>query len=186
MSLRPRDLRLIDALDGLPGLQLDETVWRIAREGRDPTNCSASGGRWDDKSFDVLYASRSKDTALAEMLFHLRQGQPIVPSKLRFSLHEIDIRLENMLDLSSIQTLSRIGLDISNFGRLSYAERQGEYPRTQEIAEVAHFHGYDGLIVPSARSDGSNIVIFCDQVSPDQMEAVIDHGPVDWKLVSVS
>ncbi|MEQ1954283.1 RES family NAD+ phosphorylase [Mesorhizobium sp. CN2-181] len=180
MPRGPRDIGLIDALDGRSGKSLDEIVWRVAREGRDPTDCSASGGRWDDTTFEVLYTSRTREGALAEMLFHLRAGQPVVPSKLRFGLHELRVRLRNVLDLSSLQALEALGLDTSRYGRMSYFERVAEYPRTQEIAEVAHFHGYDGLLVPSARSGAINLIVFCARVDPDQVEAIGDHGTVDW------
>jgi RES domain-containing protein len=183
MSSRPRDIRLIDALDGRRGISLDETVWRVAREGREPTDCSASGGRWDDATFDVLYTSRTRDGALAEMLFHLRAGQPVVPSKLRFALHEVRVRLANCLDLSSMQKLEELGYDAKQFGRLSYQERVAEYPRTQEIAEVAHFLGHDGLVVPSARSSACNVIVFCGRVESTQLQKVRDHGIVDWNAL---
>ena len=171
---------MIDALDGRAGVSIDEVVWRVAREGRDPTYCGASGGRWDDTTFEVLYTSRTREGSLAEMLFHLRAGQPFVPSRLRFSLHELRVRLNNVLDLSSLQGLEALGVDQTRFGRLSYAEKDAEYPRTQDIAEVAFFHGHDGLIVPSARSSATNLIVFCDRTDPDQLEAVKDHGVVDW------
>ena len=154
MALRPRDIRLIDALDGRAGIAIDEIVWRVAREGRDPTSCSASGGRWDDTTFEVLYTSRTREGSLAEMLFHLRAGQPFVPSKLRFSLREVRVRLNNVLDLSSLEVL--------------------------DVAEVAFFDCYDGLLVPSSRSSATNLIVFCDRTDPDQLEALKDHGVVDW------
>lgn len=53
-------------------------------------------------------------------------------------------------------------------------------PRPQEIAETAHFIGSDGLIVPNARFDCLNVVLFCDRVPPDAIEVVRDHGVVHW------
>lgn len=185
MALRPRDIRLIDALDGRAGVGVDEVVWRVAREGRDPTACGKSGGRWDDTSFEVLYTSRARDGSLAEMHSHLRAGQPFVPSKLRFSLHEIRVRLNSVLDLSSFADLESLGVDRTRFGRLSYVEKDMEYPRTQDIAEVAHFHGHDGLLVPSARSPATNLVIFCERIDLDQIEVVRDHGVVDWNSIKI-
>lgn len=143
-----------------------------------------SAQRREDATFDVLYTSRSRQGALAEMSFHLRRGQPIVPSRIRFLLHEIRVRLENALDLSARDALEALGLDMTAYGLMSYVERTAEYPRTQEIAEVAHFLGHDGLIVPSARSDASNVVIFCDRVRPEELEPVHNHGVVDWSKVT--
>ena len=183
MSARPRDIRLVDALDGREGTALDETVWRVAREGRDPAECGTPGGRWDDGTFEVLYASRSREGALREMLFHLRAGQPLPPSRLRFALHEVRVRLANALDLSGPDALEELGLDMSAFGAMSYQERAAEYPRTQDIAEVARFLGHDGLVVPSARSGALNVVVFCDAVDPEALVPVRDHGVVDWSAI---
>lgn len=119
------------------------------------------------------------------MQFHLRAGQPFVPSRLRFSLHEIRVRLKNVLDLSSFDDLESLGVDRARFGRLSYVERDAEYPRTQDIAEVAHFHGHDGLLVPSARSPATNLVIFFERIDPGQLEVVADHGVVDWNSIDI-
>jgi hypothetical protein len=45
---------------------------------------------------------------------------------------------------------------------------------------VAHFLGRDGLTVPSARSEHPNIVVFCDPAGLEAVEAVRDHGAIDW------
>jgi RES domain-containing protein len=175
-----RDDRLIDALDALPRSRFNGTVWRVVREGRDPTQCSASGGRWDDGTFDVLYTSRERDGALAEMYFHLLRGQPVFPSRIRHTLHELRVSLKEAISFPTLADLQAIGMDTSAYGQLLYAERQQEYPGTQEIAEVAHFLGCDGVVVPSARMACANVVLFCDLLEPDAVEVVADHGPIDW------
>ncbi len=95
-----RDSRLIDALEALSPDLLHERVWRIVREGRDPCACHASGGRWDDETFDVLYTSRNRDGAIAEMYFHVRRGQPLIPSRVHYRLDELEIDLKSVLDLT--------------------------------------------------------------------------------------
>ncbi|MGO8845591.1 MAG: RES family NAD+ phosphorylase [Methylocella sp.] len=164
----------------LPHAPFKGTVWRVVREGRDPCQCSASGGRWDDGSFDVLYTALDRDGAIAEMYFHLLRGQPVFPSKVRYSLHELKVELSETLHLATLPDLAALGLDTSRYGQLSYAGRNQEYPRTQEIAEVAHFLDCDGLLVPSARWVCSNLVIFCDRLGPAAIEAIKDHGLIDW------
>jgi hypothetical protein len=81
-----------------------------------------------------------------------------------------------------VTDLSKLGYDITRFGQLTYAERVQEYPRTQEIAEVAHFHNNDAILVPNARWDCTNLVIFMDRVSSSSIEVVADHGPIDWTI----
>jgi len=71
-------------------------------------------------------------------------------------------------------------MDTARYGQLSYEERTLEYPRTQDIGEVAHFLDYDGLVVPCARHDCMNVVIFCDQIPPDAVNTANYHGSVNW------
>lgn len=180
MAKAPRDSALIDALEAIEPVAFTGPVWRLVRDGRSPSQCSASGGRWDDGSFDVLYTSMSRAGALEEMRFHLMRGQPVMPSRVSYRMFELDLALERALRFPDIGALAAVGLKTETFGRLSYQQKGDEYPRTQEIGEVAHFLDFDGLIVPSARSDASNVVAFCDKVASLDESRARDHGPVDW------
>jgi RES domain-containing protein len=180
---KARDSRLLDAVEILPTETYSGAAWRIVREGRDPVQCTAVGGRWDDRTFDVLYTSLHPDGARAEMYFHLSQGQPVMPSRAIYRLHELRIDLTDCIRIRSLDELAALGLKIATYGRLSYSDREQEYPRTQEIAEAAHFHGRKGLIVPSARSDHFNLVVFCKNREEGYFEAVRDCGVVDWARV---
>jgi RES domain-containing protein len=105
-----RDHRLIDAVEVRPHVPFKGTAWRVVGEGRDPCQCRASGGRWDDGSFDVLYTSLDRDGAIAEAYFHLLRGQPVFPSKVRYSLYELKVSLNEAMDLSSLEDLAALGL----------------------------------------------------------------------------
>jgi RES domain-containing protein len=180
-SRSPRDDRLLDAIGALPSGTFSGSAWRVTREGRDPTQCSAVGGRWDDRTFDVLYTSTKADGAIAEMYFHVNRGLPVIPSLVRYHLHELRISLANCLKLA-LGDLQTLGLRTATFGQLSYFEREQEYPRTQEIAEIAYFLGRDGLIVPSARSTHDNLIVFCEPAGgPEAVEVVRDHGEIVWE-----
>lgn len=175
-----RDNKLIDALEAIEPASFDGTVWRLVRNGRDPLQCSASGGRWDDGTFDVLYTSMTETGALEEMRFHLKRGQPVMPSKVEYRMFEIDLSLERSLRFLSLGDLAKVGLNSDKFGRLSYQQKEDEYPRSQEIGEVAHFLDFDGLIVPSARSKVQNVVVFCDKVPSLRDSGSFDRGIVKW------
>lgn len=178
---RPRrDPALIDALEAIEPVLFRGPVWRIVGDGRDPLRCSASGGRWDDGSFDVLYTSQTREGATEEMRFHLMRGQPVMPSRIAYRLFGIEAALDRALRFLDLDALARVGLDVGTFGRLSYEGRAGEYPRTQQIGEVAHFLDFDGLIAPSARAAALNVVIFCDKAPSLRESAVTDHGLVRW------
>lgn len=180
-GIRPaRDNRLLDALENLPPEAFEGGVWRVVRDGRDPVQCSAVGGRWDDRTFDVLYTSKRADGAIAEMYFHVARGQPVIPSLVHYRLFELRVTLSSCLRIASLTELSSLGLKTVSYGQLSYAEREQEYPCTQEIAEAAHFVGRDGLIVPSARAECSNMIVFCDPAGPEAVEVAKDHGLIEW------
>src|SRR5207248_8685879 len=180
-SRPPRDSRLLDAIDALPGASFSGTAWRVVREGRDPIQCSAVGGRWDDRTFEVLYTSTKADGAITEMYFHVSRGQPVIPSLVRYHLHELRIRLANCLKLT-LDDLQTLGLRTATFGQLSYFEREQEYPRTQEIAEIAYFLGRNGLIVPRARSNHDNLIVFCDPAGgAEAIEVLRNHGEIIWE-----
>jgi RES domain-containing protein len=175
-----RDKALLDAIEAAPTIPYSGAVWRVVREGRDPLQCSAVGGRWDDRTFDVLYTSMTGDGAVAEMYFHVSRGQPVIPSQVRYKLFEIKVGLVSCIRFQAIADFEALGLQTATFGQLSYMERQQEYPRSQEIAEVAYFLGRDGLVVPSARSDSPNVVVYCDRLEPAALEVVKDHGVISW------
>ena len=177
-----RDDTLIDALEALSPTTFSGLVWRVVGEGRDPCQSSASGGRWDDASFEVLYTSMDPDGAIAEMHFHLRQGQPVFPSRAPFRLHRLTAHLGSVLDLSDPAVLSALGIDMARFGQLAYARRQTEYVRTQQVAEVAHFLGHTGIIVPNARFGCKNLVVFSEATVPSPVEPIEDLGLIDWKF----
>jgi RES domain-containing protein len=176
---RIRDQALLDALEKVQQRPYSGTVWRSVREGRDPLTCWRSGGRWDDGSFDVLYTSETRDAALAERRFHLYQGQPIPPSKVRYELFELRVSLEAVMVFAPSDRLTAIGLDMGRYGQLSYMEREQEYPRSQEIAEACSFLGADGILVPSARDlRFNNLIVFCDQTTRIEKQIIRNHGVV--------
>ena len=186
MTEGPRDHTLIDALEELTPQPFSGNVWRVTREGRDPTLFFAGGNRWDDGSFDVLYTALDREGALAEMRFHASRGQPIIPSKTKYRLHELSVNINGVLDLTEGNFLQDIGVDMGNFGRLPYLKRMGEYEACQKIGEAAHFLGSvepddpSAILVPNARRPGKNLIIFGDYVSFEDVVHVEDYGQIDW------
>jgi len=178
---RARDNKLIDALERISPVQLEGTVWRVVREGHDVLIPSAAGGRWDDGTFDVLYTSKAADGAAAEAYFHLSRGKPVFRSKITHRLYRLNATIKKALVLADLGAVARLGVDTTRYGALSYNERQQEYPRTQEIAETAHFLGFDALMAPNARWECMNVILFLDRIGPDACEVTLDHGSIDLK-----
>jgi RES domain-containing protein len=168
---RPRDLELLDKIDSLPRIAHEGTVWRIAREGRDPLQGHPAAARWDPGTFDVIYTSLEREGSLAEIHFHLNR-QPVFPSKLISMLHRITLRTRRVLQLANLSEVEALGVARDSYGEF-------DYERTQAIGDAAYFLGFDGLLVPSARWRCQNLVVFTDQLAPDDM-AVEESTVVDW------
>jgi len=170
---RARDLGLLDALDALPRVAFQGTVWRIVREGRDPLQGYPAGARWDPGAFDVLYTSLEREGSLAEIHFHLSR-QPVFPSKLVSVIHRISVRARRTLKLADLSEVEALGVDKERYGELSYE-------RTQAIGDAAYFLGFDGMMVPSARWRCHNLILFTDQLSPEDL-ASEKSMVVDWDV----
>ncbi len=168
---RARDLDLLDKVDALPRTPYEGTAWRIAREGRDPLQGYPAAARWDPGTFDVIYTSLTREGSLAEIHFHLSR-QPVFPSKLVSVLHRITLRARRALQLVELSAFEALGVRGDRYGEL-------DYERTQAIGDAAYFLGFDGLLVPSARWDCQNLVVFTDQLAPEDM-AVEESAVVDW------
>lgn len=176
---RVRDSDLLDAIQVLEPVEFDGITWRVVRKGRDPLIASRAGGRWDDGTFDALYTSETREGAIAETRFCLMKGQPVVPSKPTYTLYELRLHLLRALKLVDLDALKALGVNTARYGTAQYSQRQLEYPRTQEVGEAAHFLGFDGLIVPNARYDCPNIILFDDVCESGAKMEVANHGPID-------
>lgn len=161
---RARDLDLLDALDTLERVRVERTVWRAVRKGRDPLSGSATAGRWDPGTFDVLYTALERDGAIAEINFQLSR-QPVFPSKVDFIVSGIAVRTTRTLKFANLNELKPLGVNVREYAKVLYG-------RTQEIGDAAAFLGFDGIIAPNVRWDCHNLIIFSDQVQPDDLELV--------------
>jgi len=171
---KPRDLKLLDVIEGFERETIAQSVWRVARENRDPLQGGRSPSRWCIGSFDVLYTSLEKNGALAE-IYELLNSQPVWPSKIKSFVHQISIQTSDVLRLTDLKILERLGVDATR-----YTTR--DYQRTQEIADAAYFLGFSALIVPSARWQCHNMVVFTDRVSPEEIQVQESESEaVDWQ-----
>lgn len=167
-----RDLVLLDAVDAFSREQFLQTVWRVAREDRDPLIGAPSRSRWCNGTFDVLYTALERNGAIAETYARL-SAQPVFPSKLKWFVHKISVECQRLF-IADFQALTRLGVDVSNY-------RAREYKRTQEVADAAFFMDFDALLVPSARWTCANLVVFTDRVAPsDLLLKATEPNPVDW------
>lgn len=168
---RVHDRGILDALESLEPEGLEATVWRVTRRGRDPIRGAIANGRWNAiGEFEVLYTALQREGALAEVGYRLTL-EPVWPTRIRHELHMLKMKAERVLKFKNIAELAPLGVDAARFGSF-------EYQATQAIAAAAHFLEFDGLVVPSARFDGLNAVLFLDRMhtQPELQKS----EPIDW------
>ena len=170
---RALDDRLLDVVGAFEGQPFDGTMWRVVRTGRDVLDGSRGSGRWNTSEMSVLYGAAEQNGAIAEINFHLNLGQSVFPSRMRHDLFELAVKARRTLMLADMEQLKRLGVDDSRYRELLYT-------RTQEIGAAAAFLGFDGLIVPSARWNCQNIILFLDVIDLEEIRT-ISSQPVNWK-----
>jgi len=165
------DQALLDALSRRPITIFSGSVYRAVIPGYDPLAPSTRGGRWSTHGGpSILYTSRERDGALAEIAFHWGQLTPI--PKRPVALHTLAVETSKTLRLIRAD-LSSLGVEDSQYETINYQ-------RTQEIGVAVAFLGCDGLIAPNARWPCDNLMIYMENVPLERGFSVIDGSRVDW------
>jgi hypothetical protein len=100
----------------------------------------------------VLYTSLERDGALAEIGFRLSL-EAVRPSRIRHDIHEIRARTNRTPRFADLGALATFGVDVARHGSFDDAA-------TRALAAAVRFMEFDGLIVPSARHESQNLVVF--------------------------
>jgi RES domain-containing protein len=125
-------------------------VWRHMFADNPPEKRNVRGARWNPPEVEALYVSLDAQTALAEAE-HLIESQPLRPMARR-TLYRLQIALPAVVDLTGAGVLSTLGVDEADIW-------SDDYSACQAVGAAAIFLHLDGMIVPSARSPGHNIVV---------------------------
>ncbi len=162
---------LLSAVDALNGQAFNGDIWRVTWAGRNPLTGNVSGGRWSpDGHFEVLYTSLNADGALAEVYYHLSRAPVMSSSHMR--LNRLRISLDSVLVLNAVQ-LKSLGVDDPLASRV-------DYERTQAVGESVYMMDYQGLIVPSARWECNNLVLFIDRIDLNEHIELLGKSDVNW------
>jgi len=165
----PDRLDLLRVLEALEAQTWEGFVWRHMFGVNQPSRANQSGARWNPPGVPAIYCSLDRATALAEG-DHAVSVQPLKPTATR-TIYKLRVRLQKVLDLSSGAALLDLGIDdkeISNDNHLA----------CQTIGGAVEWLEHDGMLVPSARSSGRNLVVF-----PRRQAAGADFEVVDSHLV---
>jgi RES domain-containing protein len=132
-----------------------------------PDRENVSGARWNPTDVAAIYCSLDVKTTIAEGDFQIAM-QPFRPKAER-RVHRIQISLVSVVELTDWTLLERLGIDSNSYQSI-------EPPRCKEIGGGLAYLGHDGILVPSARSHGVNLVIYPNPKSSFE--------PIDFSVVS--
>ncbi len=167
------DRAVLDLLAERPAAGWKGTVWRHTFGTNRPDRPNSRGARWNPPGTDALYTSLGRDTALAEAE-HQIQLQPVRP-KARRTIHRLEVSLAKVLDLTDPDLLASLGVDRAALESL-------EFGACQRVGGAAARLGYEGILVPSARHPGTNLVVFVGNLTPHSRLDVVSSeeiGPAE-------
>lgn len=164
-SKRPFDPKLLDTLEELGTRPWNGVAWRQVFEGTPPTRPNQRGGRWNPLGVEALYCSLDADTAAAEIDYLISvQSVPIRKPRVTFKL---EVSLSRLVDLSKESDLELVGAPITTI-------RSNGIDECRLVGAAIAWLGYEGVLVPSARSNTSNLVVFLNNLEPDNSVDIIE------------
>ena len=154
------DPKLLDQIEQLGTRVFDGHVWRHMFNDFPPELVNTRGARWNPPGTSAIYTSIERGTALAEAQ-HAIDSQPLRPRPRRRVMYELHITLDQVVDLSA-DRYTRLGLTVKDL-------HDDDFTACQQIGGAVAWLGYDGLLVPSVRAPGTNIVVLVDNLSADSI-----------------
>jgi len=141
---RPFDPTLLDAIEETV-IQWRGVVYRQVFEGTDVLRANIRGARWNPPEVEALYCSLQSRTAAAEV-DHFIGRQPV------------PIRNFETLERCEITSEMVMGEDLS---------------KPQLVGGAAAWLQCAGMLIPSARDEGVNLVVFVNNMAPtDRIDLV--------------
>ena len=155
---------VLDRLQAVEPKTWDGTAFRHMWAEYPPDRENTRGARWNPPDVPAIYVSLGRDGALAEAEHQIAM-QPVRP-RARRTVYELRVTLDAMLDLTDDGALEDLGIghdELTAFDMLA----------CQQVGGAASWLEADGILVPSARAEANNLVIFANNVSSDAVFEVI-------------
>ena len=163
--MAPHDPDLLDALEDSRIDRVEGVVWRQVFEPTAVLRANLRGGRWNPPGVEALYASLDPDTVAAEIQY-LSDQQPVPITRQR-TTHSLKVRLSGVADLLAAPMGPAFG----------YSYDPTDADTCAEIGAAAAWLRLAGLIVPSVRATGANLVVFTLNLGADDYLDPADHYP---------
>lgn len=135
-----------------------------------PDQENTRGARWNPSETPAIYTSLSREVAIAEADFQISL-EPFRP-RVKRTVYRVRVALANVLNLSDHHVLQALGVGDAEL-------RAFDHRACQTIGGAAEWLGHDGLLVPSARATGTNLVVFPRKQGRDCEFEVLDYEVLD-------
>lgn len=136
-------------------------VFRVMLADHPPDKENRVGARWNPENLAAIYTSLCAETAIAEVDYHLNQQPRPIRKDLRRTLFEIKVELSAVANIANaLDDLSAVGISLAELFN-------NDWRASQEVGRLAAWFESDGILVPSARAQGLNLVIFPSRVNSD-------------------
>lgn len=155
--MAPFEPALLDALEAVTHNGVNGVVWRQVLAPSSVTRPNQRGGRWNPPGTEALYCSLEASTAAAE-IDNLLAAQPVPITRQRYT-YSIEVQLSRVADLR---------------GEFAYDYDIAEPAECARVGDAAAWLGLSGLIVPSVRADGTNMVIYVTNLASSDSIGVRD------------
>jgi RES domain-containing protein len=128
------------------------------------------GARWNPPGVAAIYTSLTRDGALAEAAHQIAM-QPI-PPRARRTIYTLELSLTTILDLTDAELLQDLGIGPAEL-------TANDMIACRQLGGAVHWLERDGLLLPSARSPSTNLVIFPANRPADARFEIIGAEPVN-------
>ena len=134
------------------------------------------GGRWNAAgSFRAVYGSTVEVVAVAESRANAEYAGILFPLRAPCLLVSLELDLAKVIDLTSAETVTALGLDLEAFRSEDWRKAQidGQESLAQCFGRAVFESGANGLLAPSARVPNGINVVYLPQNQTSADEATV-------------
>ncbi len=157
------DRAFLDAVEELPTREWRGRVWRHMFNEYPPERINTGGARWNPPGVGAIYTALERETAIAEGE-HLIEVQPRRIFRRRV-LYELTVDVDQVVDLTGPAALGTVGLTMADVA-------SDDFTTCQRVGGAIEWLGHGGILVPSARRAGNNMVILIGPGGEAEIERV--------------
>ena len=161
---------LLDRLQAITPTPWSGQAFRHMFGDYPPDAENTRGARWNPQGVAAIYTSLTRDGAHAEAE-HQIAVQPI-PPRARRTIYTLESSLTSVLDLTDAERLLDLGIGPAEL-------TADDMIACRQLGGAVHWLERDGLLLPSARSPSTNLVIFPANRPADARFDIIGAEPVN-------